>query len=291
VGRAAAASRIPRISAVGHETDTTLLDHAVDRRAPTPTAAAEMAVPVRADLVVWTADQGARLARALMQGLALRKQGLRDLVRALPRAAALVESPRQRLDAAGERLPRALGLAVQRRHAALARAGGSLRPALLRGLLRGSAQRIAGAGARLTPAAQRLLATRAEAVARRADRLTLQPVTDRLARAARDLQGLQARMEAAQTRAIDARQARLAALDRLHDTLGYRATLARGYAVVRDAAERPVTTAASAGGQSRLVIEFVDATLAVTPLSASTPAARSRKSGADDPSPAQGSLL
>ena len=65
VVRAAAASAIPLISAVGHETDTTLIDHAADRRAPTPTAAAEMAVPVRLDLLAWVGDQDARLARAM----------------------------------------------------------------------------------------------------------------------------------------------------------------------------------------------------------------------------------
>ncbi len=288
VVRAAAASRIPLISAVGHETDTTLLDHAADRRAPTPTAAAEIAVPVRADLSVWAADQGARLARALAQGIGARRQSLRDLARALPRAGGLVEGPRQRLDAAGERLPRALGLGVERRHAALARAGGSLRPALLRGLLRGSAQRIAMVDARLTPAALRLFSVRAEALGRRADRLTPQPIRDRMARSARDLTSLGARMDAALLRTQTLCADRLAAMDRLHDTLGYRATLARGYAVVRGAGGVPVTSAAVAGAQPTLEIEFSDARLAVTPASA--PPAKPRKPRSDAP-PTQGSLL
>lgn len=287
VVRAAVASRIPLISAVGHETDTTLLDHAADRRAPTPTAAAEMAVPVRADLTVWAADQGARLARALAQGLASRRQGLRDLARALPRAGTLVESPRQRLDAAGERLPRALGLGVERRQAALARAGGSLRPALLRGLLRASAQRVAVIEARRVPVVQRLLAARADALGRRTDRLTLQPIQDRLLRADRDLLALDARLMAALARAQRSAADRLAGLDRLHETLGYRATLARGYAVVRDAAGDPVTTAARAGSLPQLDIEFADARMAVSPVASTRP----RRTKSDAPPPTQGSLL
>ena len=73
VVRAAANSDIPLISAVGHETDTTLIDYASDQRAPTPTAAAEMAVPVRADLMGWIASMEERRVRSLAQGVAVRK--------------------------------------------------------------------------------------------------------------------------------------------------------------------------------------------------------------------------
>ncbi|MDH3666942.1 MAG: exodeoxyribonuclease VII large subunit [Paracoccaceae bacterium] len=106
VVRAAAESRIPLISAVGHETDTTLIDHAADRRAPTPTAAAEMAVPVRADLLATLADLGARRLRAMSRGLGERRQRLGDLARALPRPEQILADRRQRLDVAIARLPR-----------------------------------------------------------------------------------------------------------------------------------------------------------------------------------------
>ena len=108
VARAAAGSEIPLISAVGHETDTTLIDFVSDRRAPTPTAAAELAVPVRSELLGWAADMQARLIRAQGQAVLSRRQRLADLARALPRPERLTEGARQRLDTWGDRLPNAL---------------------------------------------------------------------------------------------------------------------------------------------------------------------------------------
>ncbi len=97
---------------MGHETDTTLIDYASDLRAPTPTAAAELAVPVRLELLATVDGQGARLSRALAQGLGLRGQRLRDLARALPRLDGLLAGPLQRFDTGVQRLAGALGLAV-----------------------------------------------------------------------------------------------------------------------------------------------------------------------------------
>ncbi|MEP9352126.1 exodeoxyribonuclease VII large subunit [Xanthobacter sp. KR7-65] len=108
VVRAAADSFIPLVSAVGHETDVTLIDFAADVRAPTPTAAAEMVVPVRAELIATVEDLGARLVAAPLRLLDRRRAEFRSLSRLLPQAETLLAVPRQRLDLAGERLPRAL---------------------------------------------------------------------------------------------------------------------------------------------------------------------------------------
>lgn len=105
VVRAAANSRIPLISAVGHETDTTLIDYASDRRAPTPTAAAEMAVPVLVDLWQYLQDRQQRMTAVIAQELERRKMTLLAASRGLPDLTHLLEDKMQRLDEWAERLP------------------------------------------------------------------------------------------------------------------------------------------------------------------------------------------
>jgi len=122
VVRAAARSAIPLISAVGHETDTTLIDFAADVRAPTPSAAAEMAVPVRVELLAQVEDDGARLVRAV--GRCVMEHGTRlgGLARGLPDLNGLVANQRQRLDDWTDRLAGSLQTGLHRRHRNLAEA-------------------------------------------------------------------------------------------------------------------------------------------------------------------------
>lgn len=120
VVRAAAASSIPLISAVGHETDTTLIDFASDLRAPTPSAAAEMAVPVRLELLSQVTSDGARLVAAMLRLIGERRNRIEGLARGLPKPVQLVEEARQRLDERSERLANALAVGLERRRARLA---------------------------------------------------------------------------------------------------------------------------------------------------------------------------
>lgn len=256
VARAAAASEIPLISAVGHETDTTLIDFVADRRAPTPTAAAEMAVPVRLDLMGWVQGQEARLARAEGQGIERRKQRLSDLSRLLPRADALMNDARQRLDLAEQGLARGLERMVERKRARLEAEAGRLRPSLLLNRVAVAEGRVKDHAARLAPELQRGVQDRKERHRQLSQRLRPEPLRDRVIRETREL----VRLEDRQSVALRMRAARLSdrleALDRMRRSLGYKATLARGYAVVRKG-KAVVTGAASAAGAT-LEIEFQD---------------------------------
>jgi exodeoxyribonuclease VII large subunit len=146
VVRAVAACSIPIISAVGHETDTTLCDYAADVRAPTPTAAAEIAVPVRAELANAVATMGLRAERYARRYHERAGERLAALVRVLPRRDALLGPQRQKADDLGAKLDRALERRVTVARGVLDRAAGALRPAVLERKLDTLRHRLDGTG-------------------------------------------------------------------------------------------------------------------------------------------------
>jgi len=272
VVRAAADSEIPLVSAVGHETDTTLIDFAADRRAPTPSAAAEMCVPVRGDLLALLADLQARRLRALRIVAERRRQRLVDLARALPRPAQILAERRQRLDLAAMRLPSPRDLTRERRHA-LDQAAGRLPQAL----------RQRTHDARLT-------------LTRRAAGLSARPIRQSMAYFSGRLGQASDRLAPALARLAGHGRDRLRALARTLSSLGYRNTLARGYAVVRDGDGNVLPRARGIAVGTALAIQFADSTVAATASAAedepeAPKPARPRKPRSRTKDDGQGSLF
>jgi exodeoxyribonuclease VII large subunit len=171
VVRAAAASAIPLISAVGHETDTTLIDHASDRRAPTPTAAAEMAVPVRLDLLAELGGKSARLSGSLARLFDQRRLHLAGLARGLPDPQDLIGTAGQRLDDRTERLRLAADRHLRAARQRLDLAAARLRPEVLSADLARTRARLVEAEPRLHAAMARFIGRSHESVDNFAGRL------------------------------------------------------------------------------------------------------------------------
>ena len=232
VVRAAAASAIPLIAAVGHETDVTLIDLAADRRAPTPSAAAEMAVPVRAELAERTRSLEHRLGASFRRLVAERRARIDGLGRGLPAARERLAAAGQRLDDWSDRLARAM----RGRLAAERRTVQRLRP--------------------LRP--RQLLALKRQQLAHSAGRLAAAHPATRIEGAREGTAVLSGHLGRAVQAALGARTARVETAARLLEGYSYRGALVRGYAVVRDRRERPLTSAGALEPGAALSLEFHD---------------------------------
>ncbi|MEO0883192.1 MAG: exodeoxyribonuclease VII large subunit [Pseudomonadota bacterium] len=198
VVRAAFASEIPLISAVGHETDTTLIDYVSDARAPTPTGAAEIAVPVRSELLASVDESGSRLRRSLLA----RVSNLKDRLRAarLPRADTILTPKRQRFDYAEAGLKRGLQAAVDRKSIALTRISARLRPEALPLDLKRRKDKLREVAVRARPALNRLharLSDRLSSQSKLLETLSYQATLQRGFAVARDTDGTILRSAAA----------------------------------------------------------------------------------------------
>jgi exodeoxyribonuclease VII large subunit len=286
VVRAAADSMIPLISAVGHETDITLIDFAADKRAPTPTAAAEMAVPVRSELMVEVASLARRSTLCWQRGQEMRRNEFRAAARAMPGLSELLAIPRQRLDGAVSALPRGLKANTHAHFRRFAGSSARLTVRVLRAQLAQARQRLTISGERITHSAKSLLRNRADRFGGLSIRLKASKLSNAQAQRqaiARDRERtlrLAERARRALATSTQRLSARVAHSGQLLSALSYRGVLARGFALVRDEAGHPLHAAADVGAGARMSVEFADGQVGVT-------ADGSRSEAAATPAPAK----
>ncbi|TPM16345.1 exodeoxyribonuclease VII large subunit [Mesorhizobium sp. B2-3-5] len=306
LARAVSASGIPVISAVGHETDWTLIDLVADVRAPTPTGAAEIAVPVKADLEATLAGLGARLKAAVLRNFERKRQAARAAVRALPSPDQLLALPRRRLDDATSRLGRGLMVSTERKRARFFAV--KLTPAMLsqriaearrtndrnllraqgalRALTRARRAELNRAADQLPKCAKASLQRHRQQLALLQGRITIEP-TARRQRVQRDLlTALTRRASQAVLLRLGRLRGRIGQADRLMATLSHKAVLARGFALVKDADGAVIKQAADVASGMALSLEFADGTAdavatsgTARPRPAARPAAKTKEPG------------
>ncbi len=242
------------ISAVGHETDWTLIDLAADARAPTPTKAAEWAVPKYSELIEQTINLSERLRLGLRRGLEGHRAHFRAAARGLPRLQDLVALPRQRFDTAASRLSRGLSANSSAHARRLARIAPRLQTRLLSNRLEAASKRLDLLAQRGSAALARSAGGRRNRMERTSARLTPHLILTRIER----------------WRAVVDTQSKLLT------SMSYQSVLSRGYALVRDADGRAVRHAAVINAGMALDIEFADGRIVAEAKGTSGPAAAHR---------------
>ncbi|NGN40357.1 exodeoxyribonuclease VII large subunit [Mesorhizobium sp. CGMCC 1.15528] len=261
LARAVSASSIPVISAVGHETDWTLVDLVADVRAPTPTGAAEIAVPVKADLEATLANLGARLKGCMSRNFDRKRQALRAAARALPSPDQLLALPRRHFDEATSRLSRALIVSTERKRARLSAI--RLSPATLDRRLAETRRTTDRDIARAYAALRAMLRERRTRLDRTAQRIGPEPLVRRQKLAGDGLAALQRRMDQVTKIRLERLRGRLTQAERLMLTLSHQSILERGFALVTNEEGVLVKRAAEVATDAALSLTFADGTVGV----------------------------
>lgn len=280
VVRAVADSMIPVISAVGHETDWTLIDHAADWRAPTPTAAAEKAVPVKADLEALLADYGARLRSAMSRFTDSRKTALRSAGRGLTSPDMLLALPRRRFDEASGRLGRALSSRVELAASRYQQTSRRLTPQSLQRRIRLEHDRLTPIVVRQNSAMKTYLTRRSENYAGWARQIRPQRLIEQIGIGRNKLETIERRYDGQVTLDMGKRNDRLNRAWRLLDSLSYKSVLARGFAVIKDENDNPLSGIANVNSATALKIVMHDGDIGVISSTKPTKTGHSAKNKA-----------
>ncbi|MES2034418.1 MAG: exodeoxyribonuclease VII large subunit [Pseudomonadota bacterium] len=264
LARAVFEGTIPLISAVGHETDTTLIDFVSDRRAPTPTAAAEMATPVLGELKAAVSDYDRRINQCASRAVESRRERLTALSRGLPRPADILALARQRLDYAASHLTMGLRRNVDLHARALDQTSAPLRPALLARKNEQLAARLDQLNLRLNAALPRRLDSETARLARTATHLRPTVLAQKTDQLLARLDQLNLRLNAAIPRRLDAEQAKLANLDKLRLTLNPKRPPRPGFVLVTRADGSTVAKGGDLASGEAVNLLFEDVTREAT---------------------------
>ncbi len=313
VARAASMSEIPLVSAVGHETDTTLIDFVSDLRAPTPTGAAEFVVPVRSELLLTLSDLASRLNNAALRLHQRRVMELRSVLRALPAAENLLNIPRQRLDLCAVKLPTALRAGVDRRRVAISNISRKLHTQSPQMQLVRYRERLSGGIAtRLQPMVQQLLDRKKiqlnslwallptslqTGVNKRRMllnactlRLNTKSPQSRLAQYRERLNGFETRLTPVAMQLVERRKLQISNLWKILNTLGHKQVLSRGYAIIRDEEGQALRSVTKVSDGMKLNISFNDGEIKAIAGEGAMHTSHPRKS-TSIPKPNQGNLF